>query len=33
MEFLSQETYDFQISGNKALIIAGYEDTQFSTFD
>ena len=31
MEVFSQETYDFQILGIEALIIAGYEDTKFPT--
>ena len=32
MEFFSQETYDFKILGNEALIIAGYKDIKFPTF-
>ena len=32
MKFFSQETYDFQILENEALIIAGYENIKFSTF-
>ena len=30
--FFAQETYDFQILGNEALIIAGYEDIKISIF-
>ena len=32
IEFFSQETYDYQILGNEALIIPGYEDTEISIF-
>ena len=32
IEFFSQDTYDFQILGNKALIIACYEDIKISIF-
>ena len=32
IELFSQETYDFQILGNEALIIAGYEDIKMSIF-
>ena len=32
IEFFSQDTYDFQILGNEALIYTGYEDIKISTF-
>ena len=32
VEFFSQETYDFQILGNETLMMAGYEDTNYSIF-
>ena len=32
IEFFSQKTYDFQILGNEALIIASYEDVELSIF-
>ena len=32
MEFFSQETYDFQILGSEALIIASYKDINFLLF-
>ena len=32
IEFFSQESYDFQIFGNEALIIAGHEDIKISIF-